>query len=57
MYKCSYYWEIFNCVSIKNRALSIGFIFDLMLEENMTYEEKLVKGKYRITTEAYYGNE
>ena len=57
MYKCSYYWEIFNCVSIKNRALSIEFIFDLMLEENMTYEEKLVKGKYRITTEAYYGNE
>ena len=28
--------------------------FDLVMEENSSYETKNVKGKYRITTEAYY---
>ena len=35
-------------------GVEIEGTFDVRLEENFSYEEKHVKGKYRITTEAYY---
>lgn len=40
-----------------DRGVEIEGTFDLRLEENTTYEEKHVKGKYRMTTEAYYSYE
>ena len=38
-------------------GVEIEGTFDVVLEENNSYEEKTVKGKYRITTEAYYSYE
>ena len=35
-------------------GVQIEGTFDLVMENDYSYEEKSVKGKYRITTEAYY---
>ena len=35
-------------------GVEIEGTFDLVMEENYSYETKKVKGKYRITTEGYY---
>ena len=37
-----------------DEGVQIEGTFDVVLEESYSYEEKSVKGKYRITTEAYY---
>ena len=39
------------------KGVEIEGTFDVRLEENNSYEEKHVTGKYRITTEAYYSYE
>ena len=38
-------------------GVEIEGTFDVVMEENYTYETKKVKGKYRMTTEAYYSYE
>lgn len=40
-----------------DEGVQIEGTFDVVLEENYSSEEKTVKGKYRITTEAYYSYE
>ena len=40
-----------------DEGVQIEGTFDVVLEENYSSEEKSVKGKYRITTEAYYSYE
>lgn len=36
-----------------NGMIQIEGTFDIMMEENSSYEEMKVKGKYRITAESY----
>lgn len=37
-------------------GVQIEGTFEAKLEENFSYKEKTVKGKYRLTTEAYYSH-